>query len=170
MPRYLNTLGRTKVSIAICGRCKEKKPYDELVEDGNIAGLFVCKDNGCRDPIDPWRLAPRETEDITLEHARPDLKLGTFGPVPATASYDLPANVKTVSPPRPWQPNTNYALGNQITPLNPVGFVAAGAEISTFTCVVPGVSGAQPPIWPSQPGVEVQDNTVLWLNTGLYLP
>lgn len=67
MPLYLNAGG----PIAICDRCHLKKYYSELVSDPNSPGLRVCQ-TGCIDQFDPWRLAPRQTENITLQHPRPD--------------------------------------------------------------------------------------------------
>lgn len=61
------------VAKAVCDRCKMRKNYDELRADGNSPGLRVCSE--CWDPIDPWRLAPRPTEDITLQYPRPETKL-----------------------------------------------------------------------------------------------
>jgi hypothetical protein len=193
MPLYLNTRGRTKIAIGICGRCKIKYPYDELVEDGNEPGLWVCKDKGCRDPIDPWRLAPRETEDISLEHARPDLKLGlqqgsthvyaneiqavlgTGGGVAVGVGggggdIALAPPVVKLLPEIPWQPNTTFAIGAEVTPGVATGFNAAGTEIWRFVCVLPGQSGAMPPVWPTNQGVTVEDGTILWLNNGLFFP
>lgn len=76
MAKFLNTRGRAKLAIGICSRCSTKVPYDELREDGNARGLLVCKDRGCWDRKDPWREPPRQPEDITLRHPRPDTKIG----------------------------------------------------------------------------------------------
>jgi len=70
--RYLGTRGKAVLSIGICDRCSMKVPYVELRPDGNSPGLMVCAQPGCWDTLDPWRLAPRQTEDITLPHPRPD--------------------------------------------------------------------------------------------------
>lgn len=69
MPGY--AAGR--VAIAICGRCSEKYPYQKLRADGNNPGLRVCGD--CWDPLDPYRLPPRQIENISLQWPRPDLPL-----------------------------------------------------------------------------------------------
>lgn len=65
---------RTKGSaaIALCARCQKKFYYDELVQDPNN-GLWVCKAD--QDQLDPWRLPARITEDISLQHPRPDVDL-----------------------------------------------------------------------------------------------
>lgn len=67
---YLNTQGNANVAIAICARCSFKFPYGELSADRNAPGLRVCKD--CNDDFDPWRLPPRQPENITLQFPRPD--------------------------------------------------------------------------------------------------
>lgn len=65
-----------------------KFALDDLSPDINYPGLMVCgtpgsvngKNNwsggsGCSDAIDPYRLPPREVEDITLTMPRPDTPL-----------------------------------------------------------------------------------------------
>lgn len=73
--RFLNTLGRATLSVAICDRCKTKVPYDELRPDGNSNGLRVC--GNCRDNIDPYRLPSVRNEKITLRYPRPDEDIET---------------------------------------------------------------------------------------------
>jgi hypothetical protein len=74
MPLFLSPKrGGTTVSVAICDRCRKKVYYDELKPDGDSPGLRVCKD--CNDMEDPYRLPPRKTEDISLQHPRPDQEL-----------------------------------------------------------------------------------------------
>jgi hypothetical protein len=70
MPRFLDTRGRTTLAIGICDRCKRKFPLDELMPDPNFPGLRVCRVD--LDQFDPYRLAPRATETITLPFVRPD--------------------------------------------------------------------------------------------------
>ena len=70
MSLYLDTTGMASVAIANCDRCKMKKPYSLLVADGNAPGLRVCPD--CADTLDPWRLPPPASEDISLRFPRPD--------------------------------------------------------------------------------------------------
>lgn len=71
---YLNTLGDTCVAVAVCDRCKMKRPSTFLVPDPNMPGLRVCLDT-CVDVYDPWRLAPRTTEDITVRNIRPEVPI-----------------------------------------------------------------------------------------------
>lgn len=188
MPMYLDTRGRSKLSIAICGRCSQKFPYDELVEDPNSPGLLVCTED--RDQFDPWRLPARGSDDITLQHPRPDVSL-TVGPqqiainqiqaVIGVGGVDVlgtedgapiaVANAVTqLNPSNPWSANTAYGLGAQITASNPVGLAAAGNLFYLFTCIIPGTSGSSAPSWPTTESYEVADGSVLWINTGLYLP
>ena len=83
MPKYLDTRGESVLSVAICGRCSRKFPYAQLRPDPNSPGLMVCPAD--LDQFDPWRLAARETETITLRHPRPDVSIAIPGrgkPIP----------------------------------------------------------------------------------------
>lgn len=107
MPLYLNTSGNASVGIGICGRCSQKFPIVELLEDPNAPGLLVCQDD--RDDYDPYRLPPRETEDITLRMPRPDVPL----PLPGYVS---------VSPGGPnWPPSSFPDDGLQANQTPPDG-------------------------------------------------
>ena len=68
MPRYIQ-----ENPIAICDRCRLKFPKRLLSSDRDKPGLLVCKD--CNDVYDPWKLPPRQTEDISVPGARPDADL-----------------------------------------------------------------------------------------------
>lgn len=70
MPKFLNTLGRSVLSIAICARCKMKFSVEELQPDRNIPGLMVCDD--CNDEKDPYRLPALQDDRITPPFVRPD--------------------------------------------------------------------------------------------------
>ena len=48
-----------------------KRPYSDMRSDGNIPALKVCSES-CSDEFDPYRLAPRPTERISLRFPRPD--------------------------------------------------------------------------------------------------
>jgi hypothetical protein len=74
MPLFIETLGLASVAIAVCDRCKMKKPFVALGKDPNFEGLRVCQD-GCADQRDPYRLPARQTERINLRFPRPDLPL-----------------------------------------------------------------------------------------------
>jgi hypothetical protein len=69
--KWLNTRGGSVLTIAICDRCKMKRAYDDIQQDGNIQGLRVCK-FGCSDVKDPYRLPMRQPEKISVRFPRPD--------------------------------------------------------------------------------------------------
>lgn len=73
MPRYLpaHSVGGY-LAIAVCPRCKLKVYYGELEMDPNTK-QWLCK--ACVDLYDPYRLAQRTPEIITLQHPRPDDEL-----------------------------------------------------------------------------------------------
>ncbi len=80
---YCDTRGQDVLSVAVCDRCSRKLPYSLLRPDPNSPGLMVCPDD--LDQYDPWRLAARETETITLRHPRPDVSVAIPGkgkPIP----------------------------------------------------------------------------------------
>lgn len=67
------TLATGDLTIAVCDRCRRKRPYTALVPDGNSPGLRVCRDNeGCWDEFDPYRLPPKAPDPIAVRFARPD--------------------------------------------------------------------------------------------------
>lgn len=89
MSLYVNTIGLSVIAIGICGRCSLKFPLIDLIEDPNSPGLLVCKDDV--DDYDPYRLPPRETEIITLEYPRPDVRLSTISVAPGTPAWPVTA-------------------------------------------------------------------------------
>jgi hypothetical protein len=74
MPRFLDTLGDSDIAIFICDRCKMKRAHSTARSDPNFPGLLVC-DQGCADEKDPYRLAARQTEKITIRFPRPDANI-----------------------------------------------------------------------------------------------
>ena len=74
MPRFLDTRGYSDIAIAVCDRCKMKRPHAVLRSDPNFPGLQVCND-GCADEFDPYRLPARKTERINIRFPRPDLSV-----------------------------------------------------------------------------------------------
>lgn len=74
MPTFLDTRGLSSLAIAVCDRCKMKRPFVSLMSDPNFPGLRVC-DQGCADEKDPYRLPARQTERINLRFPRPDVPL-----------------------------------------------------------------------------------------------
>jgi len=74
MPIFLDTLGMSDLAIAVCDRCKMKRPHAVMRSDPNFPGLQVC-DQGCADQKDPYRLPARKTERIALRFPRPDVSV-----------------------------------------------------------------------------------------------
>jgi len=68
--KYLDTSGQKNLAIFICPRCRMKRMYVDMVEDPNTK-LKVCR-FGCADQLDPYRLPPRQTENISIQYPRPD--------------------------------------------------------------------------------------------------
>ena len=147
MPLFIDTRGKTSLGIGICGRCSRKFPLEELRPDPNSPGLRVCKDD--LDDLDPWRLSPRESDQITLEFPRPDVKLS--GPTVVV-----------------WSAKTSFPTGTIISPINP-WLDTSPLPVYQFLATSGGVSGAVAPSWPSRTGVVVSDGTVVWRCVGIYL-
>lgn len=74
MPIFLDTLGYSDIAIAVCDRCKMKRPHAVMRSDPNFPGLQVCNE-GCADQYDPYRLPARKTERITIRFPRPDVSV-----------------------------------------------------------------------------------------------
>jgi hypothetical protein len=73
MSIYLDTRGRSTLGIGLCARCSRKMSLDELFSDPNSPGLRVCRED--LDQLDPYRLPPRQPDQITLPFVRPDAPL-----------------------------------------------------------------------------------------------
>jgi hypothetical protein len=74
MPVFLDTRGYSDIAIAVCDRCKMKRPHAVMRDDPNFPGLRVCNEN-CADQLDPYRLPARKTERITIRFPRPDVSI-----------------------------------------------------------------------------------------------
>jgi hypothetical protein len=74
MPLFLDTIGNSDIAIFVCDRCKMKRAHSTAMSDPNFPGLRVCSE-GCADEMDPYRLAARQTERITIRFPRPDLSV-----------------------------------------------------------------------------------------------
>jgi hypothetical protein len=94
MSVWLDTTGNTVISIAICDRCKMKRPYTEISEDRNIRGLRVCN-QGCNDERDPYRLPARQPERISIRFPRPDANIGTPSVLPTVSNPALLLSAQT---------------------------------------------------------------------------
>lgn len=165
MPTFLDTSGLSTFGIGICDRCKRKVSLTELRADGNSPGLRVC-DDGCWDPIDPWRLAPRPPDRITLDHPRPDTQLFPFEPIPVYANQI--GNVTQMLPTVTWSAITVYPIGASVTPQN-VNDPAVILPQMQFIALNAGTSGTSVPAWPLNAGVPVVDGSVTWLCVGVAL-
>ncbi len=73
MPLYLDTRGNSTLGVGLCARCSRKFPLGELSPDPNYPALMVCRAD--KDDYDPYRLAPRPPDKITLPFYRPDRPL-----------------------------------------------------------------------------------------------
>lgn len=80
MAIFLDPTGNPTYGIGICQRCSRKFFLHELHSDPNTPGLKVCIDD--LDDYDPYRLAPRQADRITLPFYRPDEPLTAGGPNP----------------------------------------------------------------------------------------
>ena len=119
MPIFLDTEGLTSLAIAVCDRCKMKKPYVNLRPDGNSPGLRVCGD-GCWDTLDPYRLAARKTERINLRFARPDVSVAANDNYLMTGSQNLDGSSQfQISTEQNTQTPTNTGNKDTIAPNPP---------------------------------------------------
>jgi hypothetical protein len=119
MPIFLDTTGMTSLAIAVCDRCKMKKPYVDLRPDGNSPGLRVCGD-GCWDTLDPYRLAARKTERINLRFARPDVSVAATDNFLMTGSQNLDGSSQfQISTEQNTQTPTNTGNKDTIAPNPP---------------------------------------------------
>lgn len=100
MPLFLDTRGYSDIAIAVCDRCKMKRPHAELSKDPNFPGLMVCEQN-CKDQFDPYRLPARKTERITIRFPRPDVSVAVDPDqivTGGTSSFVLSTNQNTQTP------------------------------------------------------------------------
>jgi hypothetical protein len=119
MPIFLDTTGLASLAIAVCDRCKMKKPYVNLRPDGNSPGLRVCGD-GCWDTLDPYRLAARKTERINLRFARPDVSVAANDNFLMTGSQNLDGSSQfQISTEQNTQTPTNTGNKDTIAPNPP---------------------------------------------------
>jgi hypothetical protein len=75
MSIYIDPTGEPTYGIGLCARCSRKFPLAKLQPDPNYPALMVCSDDV--DDYDPYRLAPRQPDQIVLPFVRPDLTLNT---------------------------------------------------------------------------------------------
>ena len=73
MSIWLDTRGLSTLGIGLCDRCSRKMSLTQLMSDPNSPGLRVCRED--LDQLDPYRLPPRQSDQITLPFVRPDSPL-----------------------------------------------------------------------------------------------
>ena len=100
MSLFLNTRGKNTLSIAICDRCRMKRPYDDLSPDTNFPGLRVCS-HGCKDNRDPYRLPARQTERIAIRFPRPDANVAQAHDALTTENIMNPVSPESPTPATP---------------------------------------------------------------------
>lgn len=148
----------SNVAIALCPRCHFKYQYTDLVQDPNNDNWY-CPD--CSDLIDAWRLPPRRTEDISLQHARPDPNnLSTMVPptmeialgdvTPGLVVFNTTATCRANSGQFSYRANDQITFGNwywevSINRLVPASPLIAG--ISTPPVSTIGYVGATSTSW-----------------------
>jgi hypothetical protein len=77
-------------AVGICDRCHRRFPLHELIEDGNLPGLRVCREDW--DELDPYRLPPRQPDNLVLPFVRPDVSIAVTSP---SVPYALPGYIET---------------------------------------------------------------------------
>ena len=118
MPLWMPINTGDNVAIAICPRCRQKRQYLDLRQDPNDKNWY-CR-FGCIDIFDPWRLPPRRTEDISLQHPRPDpMNWSTMVPPTLTiATGDVTAGLVVVGNTATCRANSgqfSYRANDQLT-------------------------------------------------------
>lgn len=75
MSRFIDPHGEPTYGLGVCARCSKKFPLAELKPDPNYPALMVCEKD--TDDYDPYRLAPRAEDKVTLPFVRPDISIDT---------------------------------------------------------------------------------------------
>lgn len=75
MSKFIDPHGEPTYGLALCARCSRKFKLGELHSDPNSPSLMVCAED--LDEYDPYRLAPRDNDQITLPFVRPDENIDT---------------------------------------------------------------------------------------------
>lgn len=146
MSRYLGTRGRASLAVSVCDRCQLKVRYVDLMADGNSPGLRVCRK--CHDPIDRWRLPPRQTETISLQHPRPEQNIQadqpvasfTMSPVSGFAPLSVTFTDTSTGSPTGWSWDFNGDGVIDSTAQNPT-YVYSAPGLYSVTLVTNNASG-----------------------------
>lgn len=134
MGRFLNTRGRSTLTIGICDRCRRKFPIGMLMSDPNAPGLKVCAAD--LDELDPYSLPMRAPENITPRFVRKDSSLLFVDdgiPTPAP-----------IPPPTPDPIDASAIYGLNFSDPNNAGLLAALCIIvgaNTDVVIIPPSSG-----------------------------
>jgi hypothetical protein len=75
MSRFEDVSGSSTFGIGLCARCSRKFKLADLSPDPNYPNLMVCRDD--MDDYDPYRLAPKAEDRVTLPFVRPDTNIAT---------------------------------------------------------------------------------------------
>lgn len=75
MSTFLDPTGQPTYGLGLCARCSRKFFLSELRPDPNYPALMVCDADS--DDYDPYRLAPRKEDQVTLPFTRPDTNIAT---------------------------------------------------------------------------------------------
>lgn len=70
--------GEPYFAVGICDRCGRRFLLSQLIQDGNLPGLRVCKDDW--DELDPYRLPARQPDNLVLPFVRPDVPIALQSP------------------------------------------------------------------------------------------
>ena len=100
MAIFLDTIGYSDIAIAVCDRCKMKRPHAVMRNDPNFPGLRVCNE-GCADQLDPYRLPARKTERINIRFPRPDVSVAAndnFLMTGGTSQFQISTEQNTQTP------------------------------------------------------------------------
>lgn len=73
MTDWFDPTGRPYYAVGLCDRCHRAFLLDELIEDGNLPGLRVCREDW--DELDPYRLPARQPDNMVLPFVRPDVSV-----------------------------------------------------------------------------------------------
>jgi len=78
-------------AVGICDRCNRRFPLHMLIQDGNLPGLRVCREDW--DALDPYRLPPRQPDNLVLPFVRPDVPIALqpdqVGSIIPVVTYDI---------------------------------------------------------------------------------
>jgi hypothetical protein len=88
---------------------------------------------------------------------------------PAQGAIALAPAVSSTTLPYPWQANSLYPVGAQVTPLPGYGPTAPNVQ-NVFVCVLPGRSGMAAPMWNNADSSVTVDGQVRWFCQGFFQP